>query len=90
MLVGAAAAGSGAANYVPAIVLFPFALLTVGALDLHYAYLMVLALLQFPIYGTVLGLGAQKHCFGLTLLGVLFAHGGAVWLVLSLADKAVQ
>jgi len=90
MLVGAAAAGSGAGNYLPAMILYPFAMLAVGAFDLHYVYLMVLAVLQFPIYGTVLGWGNQKRCFGLALLAVLFAHGGAVWLVLTLADKSVR
>jgi len=90
MLVGAAAAGSGVGNYFPAMILYPFALLAVGAFELNYIYLMVLALLQFPIYGTVLGWGAQKRCFGLAMLAVMFAHGGAVWLVLHLAEKSVQ
>ncbi len=90
MLVGAAATGSGAANYFPAIALYPFAVLAVGAFELHYVYLMVLALLQFPVYGAVLGWGAQKRCFSLALLAVMFAHGGAVWLVLRIADKGVH
>ena len=90
MLVGAAAAGSGVANYMPAILLYPFALLAVGAFELNYIYLMVIALLQFLMYGAVLGWGAQKRCFGLAMLAVMFAHGGAVWLVLRLADKTVH
>jgi hypothetical protein len=88
MLVGAASAGSGAGNYLPAMILFPFAMLAVRAFELHYVYLVILAVLQFPIYGTVLGYGNQKRGFVLAMLAVMFAHGGAVWLVLRLAHRA--
>jgi hypothetical protein len=49
------AIGIGHGSYVPAALLFPFALLT--AFVIHHAdwLLMTVALSQFPIYGTVLG-----------------------------------
>ena len=49
------AMGIGHGSYVPAALLFPFALLT--AFIVHHTdwILMTVALLQFPIYGVVIG-----------------------------------
>ncbi|HEY6806264.1 MAG TPA: hypothetical protein VI306_21980 [Pyrinomonadaceae bacterium] len=84
-LVGAASIGSGVGNYLPVILLFPFAMLLTSFLELHFGYLVALALLQFPVYGAILGKQNVKGHFGRTAIALLLIHGVAVGLVLALA-----
>lgn len=87
ILVASASAGSGHGNFLPVIVLFPFALLLSGALGLGSWYLVTLAVIQFPIYGVLLGQGGVKGHFIATALLLFFIHGGAVAMVLMFADR---
>jgi hypothetical protein len=84
-LVGAASIGSGFGNYLVVMLLFPFAMLLTSFLDLHFSYLVALALLQFPAYGAILGQQNVKGHFGRTVIALLLVHGVAVGLVLTLA-----
>ena len=88
VLVASASAGAGHGNFLPIILLFPFALLLSGGLGLASgAYVIALAVFQFPIYGVVLGRGSLKQHFFTTALLLFFLHGGAVALVLLFAER---
>ena len=67
--VGAAAAGHG--EYVPGALLFPFTMLLAVGVGTIAPPLVVLALMQYPFYGLVVG--ASKHSQR-TLLYVLGVH----------------
>lgn len=86
-LVAAAAIGSGFGNYLAVMLLFPFAMLLTSFLDLHFGYLIGLALIQFPIYGAVLGKGNVKGRFGLTAFALILIHATAVGLLLLVARQ---
>jgi hypothetical protein len=86
-LVAAGSISSGAGNYLPVLLLFPFAMLLTSFLDLHFGYLIGIALLQFPIYGAVLGKGNLNGHFARTAFAILLIHGTAVGLVLLLARQ---
>lgn len=86
-LVGAASIGSGFGNYLAVMVLFPFAILTVSLLEAHFGYLVALALLQFPVYGALLGRANVKGYFARCLVTIFLVHCVAVAALLLLARK---
>src|SRR6185503_10148463 len=79
-LVAAASIGSGFGNYLPVILMFPFAMLITSFLDLHFWYLVALALLQFPIYGAIIGKGNVTGHLARNALALLLIHSVAVGL----------
>src|SRR5438067_468792 len=82
------AAGAGHGSYLPAVVLFPFTMLSTLITTTISPFGMALALLQFPIYGFVIGkapvelrlrLGAALaviHC-ACVVAGLAVLKGGA-------------
>lgn len=64
----------GHGSYIPAALLFPFALLPAFAIDHADWLLITLALLQFPIYGTVLGRAWLRGRLPRASLVVTIAH----------------
>jgi hypothetical protein len=87
VILGAASAGAGHGNYLPVMILFPFAMLVTGFLELGFPYLIALSAVQFPIYGVLIGQGSVKGRFGSRLLLVLLIHGIGVALVLLFAER---
>jgi hypothetical protein len=84
-LVGAASIGSGFGNYLAVMILFPFAMLMTSLLDLHFGYMLALALLQFPVYGAILGRGNLHGHFARNAFALILIHATAIGLVLLLA-----
>lgn len=78
IILGAASAGAGHGSYLPVMVLFPFAMLLSGFLELSFPYFIAFSAVQFPIYGVFVGQGSVKGRFGFSLLLVLLVHGIAV------------
>ena len=74
LLLAVFAAGGGHGTYLPAKILFPFAMLATvfgRSVTLFYA---VLALLQFPIYGLLLGAAFRSRRFLLCVIILSCAH----------------
>ena len=69
--------GVGHGNYGMVTVLFPYAAMSALVLDRFLdatAIIILVAVLQFPIYGIVLGVAAKKSRFGAFMLGLFAAH----------------
>jgi hypothetical protein len=83
-LLALASAGGGHGHYELARALFPFSmLLTPLAGDTITAPLIVLALVQFPLYGAAIGFAAANGRAGLVALILLVLHGVAAALCFS-------
>jgi hypothetical protein len=80
--VSVVAAGGGHGSYFPAVVFFPFTMLSVLVTESISIPAMVLALAQFPCYGLAIGSAmAGRHArLGAVLAAV---HGAAVLLALA-------
>jgi hypothetical protein len=73
LLLAVLAAGAGHGTYLPAKILFPFAMLaSVGVLSLSFT--AVLAALQFPVYGLLLGAAFRSPRFVLYVTILSCAH----------------
>jgi hypothetical protein len=77
--------GVGHGSYIAAVILFPFAALSVIALD-HFldatVPMIFIATIQFPIYGILLWLGQGKMHDRNVILSLLALHTVAVMLAL--------
>lgn len=82
LLLGVGSAGAGHGDYRLAMMLFPYTMLSTAVFESITVPFIALAIVQFPLYGVVLGYANQKGCFGWVtiLLGVV--HGLA-WLAMS-------
>jgi hypothetical protein len=80
-------AGAGHGTYIPMILCFPYTMLFAAARGSINAPDIATALLQFPIYGTVLGIARSKGVSGrfCAILGAL--HLAAVGVALAVAAK---
>ena len=75
--IAAVSGGVGHGNYVLAIVLFPYAAFATVILDHFFAStipMIVMATLQFPLYGTLLGLGQRRARGGVVASALLVLH----------------
>jgi hypothetical protein len=76
LLVAVWATGAGHGTYLPAKILFPFAMLAGvfgHSITLFYA---VLAVLQFPVYGLILGAAFRSSRFVLCVIILSLVHFG--------------
>jgi hypothetical protein len=74
LLVAVLAAGAGHGTYLPAKILFPFAMLAgVFGRSITLPY-VVLALVQFPLYGLLLGAAFRSPRFVLCVIILSCAH----------------
>lgn len=78
LFLGVASAGAGHGNYLFAKILFPHTLLSAWVLDSITTPFIVLAVIQFPLYGIVLGAANLRHRFKRTLVLVGIIHALAV------------
>ncbi len=79
--VVAVSGGVGHGNYTLAIVLFPYAAVAVVELDQFFnsaVPMIVLALLQFPLYGTLISVGRGIVSDRIVFTAVLASHAIAV------------
>jgi hypothetical protein len=76
LFLGLASAGAGHGDYILATFLFPYAILFISAVSGEAPAFMVitLAVAQFPIYGIILGLAAEKKRFLFWLLVLVAVH----------------
>jgi hypothetical protein len=60
LLLGVASAGAGHGDYHLAMFLFPYTLLSTALFDSITPPFIILAIIQFPIYGVVLGYANER------------------------------
>ena len=77
LILGLGSAGAGHGDYVLARILFPYTILSALFIDSIVAPFIVLAVVQFPLYGLALGKAAQKGRLLKTLCFILVAHVAA-------------
>ncbi len=78
LYLGIASGGAGHGNYLLAKVLFPFTMLSTRALGSITAPFVILAIIQFPLYGVVVGSANLKSKLPASVIGVLVIHTLAV------------
>ena len=88
LLLGVGSGGAGHGDYRLAMMLFPYTMLSTFVFDSLTFPFIVLAIIQFPVYGVALGYASQRGRFVWVaiLLGVV--HGLAWLLMSSLANRA--
>jgi hypothetical protein len=81
LAIAAVSGGVGHGNYTPAIILFPYAAVAAVVLD-HFISstvpMIVLASLQFPLYGTLIRIGRGRVSTRSVFIAVLASHAIAV------------
>jgi hypothetical protein len=83
LAVAAICGGVGHGNYTVAIILFPYAALAVVALDHFFNStipMILVATLQFPLYGTLLSISRGRVNERIVVMSLLAAHAGATLL----------
>src|SRR5688572_27711113 len=60
LLLGIGSAGAGHGDYRLAMILFPYTLLSASVFDSITPPFIILAIIQFPIYGVALGYAHEK------------------------------
>ena len=74
LFLAVASSGGGHGNYFWAKVLFPFTMLSAsltGAIDIPF---IILAVVQYPLYGVILGLASKRGWFKRVAAQVIIAH----------------
>jgi len=77
LIIAAVSGGVGHGNYILAIVLFPYAAVAAVMLDHFFNStipMIVMAALQFPLYGTLIGLGQRWARGGVVTSALLALH----------------
>jgi len=87
LLLGLASGGAGHGDYFAAMLLFLYTMLSAAAFDNLYLPFVLLAVIQFPGYGTVLGYMNEKRRVGRAAATLLVAHAVAVVTVLLFASE---
>lgn len=77
LLAGWTSAGAGHGDYILATILFPFTMLLFGFSDSFTASVslgVIPAIVQFPLYGIILGLANLKNRLDVSLAVILVTH----------------
>lgn len=74
LFLGLVSGGVGHGDYVLARILFPYTMLAALLFEEIAAPLILLAVVQFPLYGVILGTAAKRGRSGAALLVVLVVH----------------
>jgi hypothetical protein len=74
LYLGIVSGGAGHGNYLLAKILFPFTMLSTRAFGSIIAPFIILAIIQFPLYGFILGAANVRRRFVPYALAVLLAH----------------
>jgi hypothetical protein len=85
LAMAAVSGGVGHGNYLLAIVLFPYAALVAVILDHFFSSTIptiAMATLQFPVYGTLIGLGRRWARGGVVVSALLVLHSIATAIAL--------
>jgi hypothetical protein len=85
LLLGFMSAGMGHGDYFVATLLFPYTMLSTGVFEEIILPFVLLALVQFPAYGFIIGRANERRQAGRVGLYVLAAHAAATVAALAFA-----
>ena len=87
LLLGVGSGGAGHGNYRLAMILFPYTLLSTTIFNSITLPFIVLALIQFPVYGFVLGSANEQGRF--LSIGIILCvfHGLAAMVMFLIANE---
>ena len=88
LLVAVTLAGAGHGTYHAAKCLFPYTMISTCFLDYITLPFIVLACVQFPIYGVVLSVANTRGKFGPVARGVAIVHIAATALAFAFSGSA--
>ena len=74
LLPAAASANAGHGSYIAAIIFSPYTMLSALIFDVISVPFIIFAVLQFPLYGAILGKAAERKRFERALSIILAAH----------------
>ena len=86
LLLGVGSAGAGHGDYRLAMILFPYTLLSTSVFDSITPPFIILAIIQFPIYGVALGYANEKRRLLSISIVLCVVHGIAVAAMLLVAN----
>lgn len=81
LLLALASGGAGHGNYLWAKVVFPYTMLSTLAFESITRPFIILAIIQFPLYGVALGLASRKHRFAHMAIALPVIHLLAVMIL---------
>jgi hypothetical protein len=87
LLLGVGSAGAGHGDYRLAMILFPYTLLSTSLFDSITPPFIILAIIQFPIYGVALGYANEKQRLLSMSIVLCVVHGIALAAMLLVANE---
>jgi hypothetical protein len=87
LLLGVASAGAGHGDYRLAMILFPYTLLSAVIFDSITTPFIILAIIQFPLYGIALGYANKKGRLAAMSILLCVVHGVASTAMLLVANE---
>jgi hypothetical protein len=87
IIVAVFAMGAGHGTHIPAIVLFPYGLMGVLFQDRISLAFMVIAILQYPLYGFIIDKANSPNQLRLSLLTLLVTHISVTTLIINLTGE---
>ena len=88
LLLGIGSAGAGHGDYRLAMILFPYTLLPTSLFNSITPPFIILAIIQFPIYGLVLGYANERGRLVSMLILLSIVHGVAAADMLLIASES--
>ncbi len=86
LLLGIGSGGAGHGDYFWAKILFPYTMLSTFLFESITAPFILLAIIQFPLYGFILAFASERKRFGSLVIVLAMAHILAAALCLFLAS----
>jgi hypothetical protein len=87
LFVGVASGGVGHGDYLAAMILFPYTMLSAAVFDSITFPFIILAIVQFPLYGVALGYANEKDRLGLMIVLLCVLHGLALAAMFLVANE---
>ncbi len=87
LFLGIASAGAGHGDYFWAKIIFPYTMLSTALFHSIPAPFILLAILQFPLYGLILAFAGERKRLGLLVIVLAVVHILAAGLCLILASE---
>ena len=87
LILGVGSAGAGHGNYRLAMILFPYTLLSTSVFDSITPPFIILAIIQFPIYGFALGYAYEKGRVLSMSIVLCVVHGIALAAIFLVANQ---
>ncbi len=88
LLLGVGSAGAGHGDYRLAMILFPYTLLSTAVFDSITPPFIILAIIQFPLYGVALGYANEKGRLVSMAILLCVIHGIALTAMFLVANES--